>query len=139
MSAWRREVLNRFPERREELRHCQSLFDVLTLLEHDLRAVYAGQRHEPDLADRVFDFAEWCFAPARSKSIQNAVAVGFYEHLPNDSEGCAALARRLPFDTLVGLRDLFFRMNTPESFEALQAAIANVHGRRLPEPSRAAS
>lgn len=44
MSAWRREVLNRFPERREELRHCQSLFDVLTLFEHDLRATYSGQR-----------------------------------------------------------------------------------------------
>jgi hypothetical protein len=139
VSAWRREVLKRFPERREELRHRQSLFDVLTLLEHDLRAVYAGQRHEPDLADRVFDFAEWCFAPARSKSIRNAVAVGFYEHLPNDSQGRADLAKRLPFDNLVDLRDLFFKMNTVESFEALQTAIASVHGRRLPEPSRAAS
>lgn len=139
MSAWRREALNRFPDRREDLRHCRSLYDVLTLLEHDLRAVYSGQRQEPDLADRIFAFAEWCFASPRARSIQNAVAVGFYEHLPNVSQGRTDLANRLPFETLLDLRDLFFKMNTSESYEALQEAIAKVHGRRLPEPSRAAS
>lgn len=67
------------------------------------------------------------------------MAVGFYEHLPNVPQGRADLARRLSFDTLLDLRDLFFKMNTPEAYEALQDEVAKVHGRRLPEPSRAAS
>ena len=139
MSAWRREVLKRFPERGAELRHCQSLFDALTLLEHDLRAVYEGRRSEPSIADRVFWFAEWCYAPERARSVRNAVAVGFYEHLPNDPRGRADLAKRLSFETLVDLSQLFFRMNTAESFDALQVEVASTHGRRLPEPSRTAS
>jgi hypothetical protein len=139
MSAWRREVLKRFPEREPELRHCLSIFDALSQLERDLRAVYAGQRSEPGLADRLFEFAAWCYAPKRAQSVRNAVAVGFYEHLPNHPRGRADLATRLPFETLVDLSQLFFRMNTPESFAALQAEVANVHGRRLPEPGRAAS
>ena len=138
MSAWRREVLDRFPERREDLRHCRSLFDVLTLLEHDLRAVYRGQRDEPNLSDRIFAFADWCYAPKRARSVRNAVAVGFYEHLPDDATGRSDLATRLPFEALLDLSQLFYKMNTAESFLALQDAVFQVHGRRLDEPTRAA-
>ena len=139
LSAWRREALNRFPERLAEIKHAVSLFDVLSLLEQDLRATYRGDRSEPDLADRVFEFAAWGFDKRRAKSVQNAVAVGFYEHLPDSPPGRADLARRLSFETLWDLEGLFRKMNTKQSYDELQREIVRVHGRPLVEASRNAA
>jgi len=132
MSAWRRIALERFPERRHEIEERQSIYDLLQLLEHDLRAFYRGERNEPNLAERVFDFASWCFAPEQSWDLRNAVAVGFYEHLPNIPEGRRDISARLPFETLTELHPLFVQMLEPEAYIALMAEIKRVHGRSLP-------
>jgi hypothetical protein len=44
VSVWRRVALERFPERGEVIREAYSVYDLLSQLEHDLRAVYRGDR-----------------------------------------------------------------------------------------------
>lgn len=132
MSAWRREALLRFPERKRFIETADSIYSLLTSLQADLRATYAGTRVEPDLADRVFAFAAWCSEDTRHWDLQNAVAVGFYEHIPDIPEGRRDLARHLPFAQLCDLHDLFYQMLEPAAYHALLREIQAVHGQRLP-------
>ena len=100
-------------------------------LENDLRAVYRGERSEPDLPDRVFAFAAWCFQAQQNWHLRNAAAVGFYEHLPNVEAGRRDLAERLSKEALTELRPLFFQILPQPIYEAMSLEIERVHGERL--------
>jgi hypothetical protein len=131
VSAWRREALARFPERRRAILEALSLYELLGALEYDLCATYRGERIEPTLAEQVFAFAAWCFDARRNWDLRNAVAVGFYEHVPNTPAGRRDIAERLSFDVLTELQPLFLSMLSPSAYEALMTEIVRVHGQRL--------
>jgi hypothetical protein len=131
MSAWRRTALGFFPERRDLIQNATSIYDLLGDLEGDLRATYAGTRTEDEFVDRVFAFADACYSPDQHETVNNAVAVAFYEHLPNCPEGRRDMAERLSFKRLSEMEPLFRQMLGPSDYAAFVAEIERVHGQRF--------
>jgi len=80
MAQWRRLALATFPDRARSLGRAFTIYDLLADLRADLEAAY--KKPDPTAIDRIWSFVAWCFEPKRNKSVRNAAAVAFYEHLP---------------------------------------------------------
>ena len=59
-----------------------------------------------EFIDRVFAYARWCLN-SRSIDTRTAVALCFYEHLPEDPRARADMPNRLSLSEFEKLRDLF--------------------------------
>jgi hypothetical protein len=84
----------------------------------ELRAAYAADPPNTDLIERVYAFAEWCFAPKQNPNLRNAAAVSFYEHVPDFGPARRDLARRFTPAMWRELQPLLYRMLPPSSYDA---------------------
>jgi hypothetical protein len=123
VSAWRRRALEEFPERQDIVLRASGIYVLFADLFGELRAAYAKQPPDRDLIDRVYRFAEWCFAPKQNPNLRNAAAVSFYEHVPDFGPARADLARRFTPAMWQELQPLLFRMLPPESYDAFAALL----------------
>lgn len=88
--------MSRFPDRVGILNQSRSIMDVWFTLQEDLEGAYKATPPNADLIDRIWAFADWCFASSRHRTVRNAVAVAFYEHIPHFGPSRRELPRRLP-------------------------------------------
>jgi hypothetical protein len=81
MAVWRRKVDDLFPELRADFAEDKPL--TLYLVFYTLLPFVreAHRRGDEDALRRVYEFAYWCH---RHRDLENAVGVGFYEHLFDD-------------------------------------------------------
>jgi hypothetical protein len=110
MSGWRRKGFTLIPERHDVIERAASIHQLWFDLLGDCEHAYKSVPQNTDLIDRIFRFAEWCFNPKQNRSLREAVAVSFYEHLA---------------DFGPARRDLPNRINQ-EQFEELLPAFATV-------------
>ena len=89
----------------------------------DLRHAYPEAPPNRDLIERVYDFADWCFAPRQNRYLRNPVAVSFYEHVPDSGPARADLAARFTPAMWRELQPLLFRMLPPDSYDAFADAL----------------
>ncbi len=83
MSAWRREALSALPECRRIIELSEG--PMALWIELRLRFEDAVSEDNPDFVDRILRFADWCLSEnsgALPNDTSTAVAVAFYEHLP---------------------------------------------------------
>ena len=123
MSAWRRRASEVFPERVADRAAKLSATAFFAALAFDLRAVYAGAREEPDLADRIFAFVEWSLRPGQASGLRRAAVDGLLLRLPNVAEGRRDVAVRVR-PTLFAELEPRYRSALP--LEAYAAPIAEV-------------
>ena len=118
MSAWRRKALETFPDRRDVILRATGPYVLFAELLGELRAAYREEPPNRDLIDRVYQYAEWCFAPKQNRTLRNAAAVSFYEHVPDFGPARADLARRFTPAMWLELQPLLLRMLPATSYEA---------------------
>lgn len=118
MSAWRRKALETFPERRDVVLRATGPYVLFADLFGELRAAYTQEPPNARLIERVYSFAEWCFAPKQNPNLRNAAAVSFYEHVPDFGPARADLARRFTPAMWQELQPLLFQMLPEDSYEA---------------------
>ena len=130
--------MDMFPERHEWFQRAPNASEVLWLLEADVRAALAQGWHPlPNIVDRAFAFANWCFEPNQDSSLRSAAAISFFEHLPTCEPARAVLADRLSPKQWVELEPLFKQNIPEEDYNALLAEIRRVHGDVLPSDAPA--
>jgi hypothetical protein len=88
VAAWRRKALEAFPDLRRELTDKDEIFSIgAPWFELLPMAKHAHEHGDQDLLERIYDLTFWCH---RQRDLENAVAVGFYEHLLGVMPGVVA-------------------------------------------------
>lgn len=123
MASWRRKALEMFPEREVMLRGGDGIYVVFAELFGDLREAYRQVPPNRDLIERIYAFAAWCFQPKQNRSLRNAAAVSFYEHVPDFKPARADLAADFTPAMWAELQPLLYQMLPPESYDAFEAEI----------------
>jgi hypothetical protein len=114
-----------FPESRAGFERARSVYEVLADLGYALHQGYRSGAPDSGLVDRVFRYAAWCWDPRQDWALRNAVAVGFYEHVPAyGPEARRDLIARLSAGDIEQLQPLFRQMLDSETYAALQAEIS---------------
>jgi hypothetical protein len=124
VSGWRRKALDLFPERRRSVEAALSVYDLFGNLAYDLKYAYTSASPDQGFIDRVYQFAAWCFEPRQNWELRNAVAVGFYEHLPAVASVRRDFATRLSPDAFKELEPLFRQMLEEADYDAFVREVA---------------
>jgi hypothetical protein len=84
MSAWRRIALDLFYDLRFQFNQSDdSIYSLLGFLRD--RLIEAHRNNDFGEQDKIYNYAEWCYNQyRRSNYLNNAICVGFYEHLVED-------------------------------------------------------
>lgn len=90
MSAWRRTALQTLPELRAAIDQAATPMALWFELLAEFKAAF--HRDDEQQLARILAFARWCWA-SNSHPVSNAVACGFYEHLPEHDAMRAAIPR----------------------------------------------
>lgn len=104
MSAWRRKVIEFFPDLRQEI-ESQELTIHQVFFELLPRCREAHDRGDTAELKRIYEFADWC-ASQKAKDLWNAAGVAFYEHLADSKQTLEAMpkwVRRSVFENIAGL------------------------------------
>ncbi len=129
MSEWRRKAKSEFPDRTAAVEHAGSLNDLWFELLVDFQAAYRDARPRKDFSDRVWAFASWCFDRRRNRSVRNAVAVCFYEHLPHFGPARIELPHRISPEDFDSLTPAFRVTLTDAEFDTFAAEFHSATGR----------
>jgi len=132
MSLWRREAMAQFPNRLAPIRRATSAYDVWFTLMEDLEGAYSASPPNIELIDSIWRFAEWSFDPRRHRTVRNAVAVSFYEHLPHFGPARRDLPQRLSRAAFVELVPAFRTTLTESEFEDFASEYLAAQGAARP-------
>jgi hypothetical protein len=124
VSGWRRKALELFPERRRSVEAALSVYELFGDLTYDLKYAYISTSPNRGFIDRVYHFAAWCFEAGQNQELRNAVAVGFYEHLPALASVRRDFATRLSPDAFKELEPLFRQMLEQADYDAFVSEVA---------------
>ena len=111
MSQWRRVAIERFPHLQRVIADASNVMDMWHALGSAVSDQFGRKRtlDEKFVAD-VFDYARWCLNH-RSRDVNTAVIVCFYEHLPDHPHLSKQLGRWLTaedFERLPGAWEYVF-------------------------------
>ncbi|NOU97874.1 hypothetical protein GC093_32305 [Paenibacillus sp. LMG 31456] len=107
MSAWRRKGLELFYDIRFSF---VGKGDTVYSLIFELRdrVVKSHLNNDNEDLDKIYNYAEWCFYQyRRSNYLNNAICVGFYEHLVEDEITRRAIPYRIKPDIFESVKTLF--------------------------------
>ncbi len=119
MSSWRRMALKLLPE--QKFQNSQDYFSVYMIF-FDLLplVVQAHQLQDEDLLQRIYKYAEWCWAQKdKSSDTYNAVCVAFYEHLVDEEITCKAIPVWIRPEIFEDIRDIFEPRMTSDEYQSL--------------------
>jgi hypothetical protein len=128
MAEWRRHAMATFPDRVGSLTTATSLNDLWFSLLQDLQAAYREIPPKTELIERIWSFAAWCFSSERHDTVQNAVAISFYEHLPHFGPAACDLPTRLSLSDFNRLIPAFKTTLTPKELSDLMEAFLTAKG-----------
>ena len=120
MSAWRRKAVELFPERRADIEHAPSIYQLWFELLVDLQHAYRAVPLDRDRMERIYAYATWCFAPKQNQELRGAVAVSFYEHLADFGPARRDLPYRLTREQFTELVPAFRTVLEPKAFDVFQ-------------------
>jgi hypothetical protein len=122
-----------FPNRLAPIRRATSAYDVWFTLLEDLEGAYRESPPSIGVIDSIWRFAAWCFDPHRHRSVRNAVAVGFYEHLPHFGPARRDLPQRVSRDAFLELLSAFRTTLTDAEFREFVSEYLEAQGAARPE------
>ena len=102
--------------------------DVWFALHADIQGAYKASPANTGLIERIWQFAAWCFEPGRHKSVRNAAAVAFYEHLPHVGPARRELPRRLDRRAFLELLPAFRSTLADPEYEAFVKEFLTAQG-----------
>ncbi|WP_438495066.1 DUF7674 family protein [Paenibacillus sp. IHBB 3054] len=107
MSAWRRIGLELFYDIKFQFNEKEdSIYSLLVFLGD--RLVEAHRNKDWKEQDKIYNYAEWCFNQyRRSPYLNNAICVGFYEHLVQDEMTLQAIPYKIKPYIFEAVRTLF--------------------------------
>jgi len=133
MSAWRRRIIDQFPEIAGERDTLQGLYLVFGWLLR--RAIDAHRAEDRSSLVKIYDFAAWC-ARSSNQELWNPAGVSFYEHLPDHALTRAGIVDWVPPDVFRNVANLLeAKMNAAE-FASLVQAYDRRHGTALGQPRK---
>lgn len=120
MSAWRKKAIECLPGHRLEFEQPEtSIYGVFFEMLPALRTAHADRDHET--LRKIYRFAEWCFRQ-KDKTIWNAAAVAFYEHLGDDELTFSAIPTYVKADIYKEIRPLLDARLDDEKISWLDAS-----------------
>ncbi|RNB92499.1 hypothetical protein EDM56_02045 [Brevibacillus fluminis] len=107
MSAWRRKGLELFYDIRFSfIGRDDTVYSLIFELRN--RVVKSHLNNDDEDLDKIYNYAEWCFYQyRRSNYLNNAICVGFYEHLVEDEITRRAIPYRIKPDIFESVMTLF--------------------------------
>lgn len=107
MSTWRRIGLELFYDLRFQFNEKDdSIYSLLVFLNE--RLIEAHNNNDLREQDKIYNYAEWCYNQyRRSNYINNAICVGFYEHLVRDEITRKAIPYKIKPEIFEAVKTLF--------------------------------
>jgi hypothetical protein len=136
VSEWRRRAMQMIPYRAKTAEQATSLHALWFELLSDFQAAY---RDRADLGDRIepiWAFAAWCLDAKRNKTVRNAVAVSFYEHLAHFGPARRELPQRLTRARFEELLPAFGTVLEDTEYDAFVSEMLRAYGAKAGEMRR---
>jgi hypothetical protein len=120
--AWLEEAHRRFGDRKEVFAYVESPYDIWANLRDVFAAAYTYPFNESDIRS-IYEYADWsCRQPRRDSAADDlltAVAVGFYEHIPEVPAAIKDLPRWFKLDEILTMREILSYHVGATGFEQL--------------------
>lgn len=120
--AWGREAFERFPELIDRFDDTDTPCLLWFELSDAFKTAYKSPRNE-DLISRIYAFADWCCSQPEGATSEDdlgtAVAVCFYEHIPESPEAVEDMPRWFSRSDVLGTKDIFSYMVGEEGFQRI--------------------
>ena len=111
-----------------------SIYDLLGDLLLDLQTAYNDG--DSERIDRIWGFAGWCFDRKRHRSVRNAVAVSFYEHISHFGPAARDMPNRVSLDVFRELLPAFRVTLDDREYDEFVRAFLAAKGERVPKRRR---
>jgi hypothetical protein len=122
MARWRSAAVERFPELRGTIASAESVMSLWIELHLMFDDAYREPRNDDPIA-RIYSYADWCLSAPRREDAGHdpltAVAVAFYEHIPQSKAAREDMPRWFSYDDVAKSRSIFAYHIGDESFEEL--------------------
>ena len=122
MSRWRSAAIERLPEFRQVIAEADNVMSLWLELRLAFEEAYRDPRND-DLIARIYSYADWCRSAPRnsdaSRDPLTAVAVAFYEHIPETKAAREDMPRWFEYDEIANCRTVFAYQIGDEAFEEL--------------------
>lgn len=124
MARWRSAAIERLPELRKTIAKAENIM----LLWIELHLAFDNAYREPandDLIARIYSYADWCLSAPRSEDASHdpstAVAVAFFEHIPQSKAACEDMPKWFSYDEVAKSRSIFSDHIGDKAFDELLA------------------
>lgn len=130
---WGREAFNRFPELIDRFDNVESPYSLWIELRFAFEDAYKEPLNE-DLISRIYAYADWCCLQPEGITAENdlwtAVAVCFYEHIPESPEALADMPLWFTLADVQLMKETFSYMVGEEGFQRILLAYQNFDKRK---------
>jgi hypothetical protein len=139
LAAWRQKADEMIPEQGKWARAADTPYLLWTELRTMLEQAYDSP-HNESLIKRIYEFADWCDHQPRGRraddDLLTAVAVCFYEHLPEHPAARADMPRWFTRQEVLNMKELLCYHNSEEDFEKLLTLFPQTPHQRKETPSQ---
>lgn len=124
-TEWLKEAHRRFGDREDVFRYVETPYSLWANLRDVFKRAYYYPHKEEDIR-AIYEYADWsCRQPrgeAASDDLLTAVAVGFYEHIPEVEAAVKDLPRWFELREIMKMREIFSYQVGDEGFERMLEA-----------------
>ena len=124
-TEWLDEAHRRFGDREDVFQYVESPYDLWSNLREVFKIAYAYPYCEADIR-AIYEYADWsCRQPqgeTASDDLLTAVAVGFYEHIPEVEAAVKDLPRWFKLSEIITMRKILSYHIGQDGFERLLQA-----------------
>ena len=137
-TRWQSTAIERLPELRETIAKAWNIMSLWIELSLAFDNAYREPRND-DLIARIYSYADWCLAAPRNDDAghdpSTAVAVGFYEHIPQSKAAREDMPRWFTYDEVAGSRSIFAYHIGEDGFRELLEHMRRNKRRYVPRPA----
>jgi hypothetical protein len=138
MARWRSAAIERLPELREAIAKANNVMSLWIELHLAFDNAYREPRNDGLIA-RIYSYADWCLSAPRSEDASHdpptAVAVAFYEHIPQSKAAREDMPKWFSYDEVAKSRAIFSYHIGDKAFDELLAYMKKDANRFVRRPA----
>ncbi len=136
MALWRVQALKLLPELRRDIDSADSVMALWIEIWIAFESAYEASPRNESLIERVYRYADWCSqakrGPDAAHDPSTAIAVCFYEHLPNFTPSREDMPRWVSFSDVAQSKEIFSYLIGEQEYGKLLEFMAKHRSRYRP-------
>jgi hypothetical protein len=139
MPRWQSAAIELLPALRETIANAENIMSLWIELQREFEEAYGDPRND-ELIARIYAYADWCLRAPRAEDADEdratAVAIAFYEHIPQCKAARDDMPRWFTYDEIAASRSIFAYHIGEDRFRELLEHMKKNKRRYDPHPGR---